>query len=122
MKSFQSVSLSLALLLGLTISGCHRREKIDATKPLEQSFQQSEPEVKQTIQAVNSQLKSGNYRDALQNLTPVVSNRELSQAQKQAIGAALKQVENAAAADPKLNTPEMYQLRLKMVRALHEKR
>jgi len=107
--------------LGLLCS-CSKKEKIDATAPLKQSFEKSDPEVKKSIEVVNENLNKKNYAEALKTLTPVVSQPNLSVQQKEAIGAALQQVTTAAAEDPALNTKEMYQLRLKLVEKLHEHR
>jgi hypothetical protein len=38
-------------------------------------------------------------------------NRKLTQAQEQAVGAAFKQIHDAIAADPGLETADMYQMR-----------
>jgi len=47
-----------------------------------------------------------------------VTGRKLSEAQKQAVGLALKQVNDAIAANPTLDTKEMYELRAKMYKAV----
>ena len=104
------------------LSGCGKKEKIDATVPLQQSFEKSDPEVKKTVDAVNENLKNKKYAEALKTLTPVVSQTNLSAQQRDAIGAVLQQVTTAAAEDPALNTKEMYQLRLQLVQKLHEHR
>ena len=91
---------------------------MDASVPLQQSFQSAEPEVKQAVQTVTTSLKAGNYAEATRALTPVVTGRKLSEAQKQAVGLALKQVNDAIAANPTLDTKEMYELRAKMYKAV----
>ena len=72
--------------LGLLCS-CSKKEKIDATAPLKQSFEKSDPEVKKSIEVVNENLNKKNYAEALKTLTPVVSQPNLSVQQKEAIGA-----------------------------------
>ena len=109
----------LAAVACLGFVGCGGAAKTDATQPLQQSFQTAEPEVKKTIETVSTSLKSGNYADATKALAPLVTGRPLTDAQKQAVGLALQQVNEAYAANPALDTKEMYELRLKMFEAVH---
>ena len=105
--------------MALSSMGCKKKEaQADATQPLQQSFQTAEPETKQVIQTVNTSLKAGNYMEATRALAPVVSRRNLTEPQKQAIGVALQQINQAIAANPALDTKEMYELRQKMFRAV----
>jgi hypothetical protein len=119
MKLSSLRSYSFALILGLSLAGCKKETSADATQPLENSFQQAEPAVKQTITAVNTSLKSGDYAQAMRTLAPVVTGRPLTEPQKQAVGIALQQINNAIAKDPSLDSKEMYELRAKMFRAVH---
>jgi len=109
---------AIACALALLATSCEKETKTDATKPLQQSFEQAEPEVKQSIQVVTVSLKAGNYPEAAKALAPVVSGRKLTEPQKQAIGLALQQINQALAANPALDTKEMYELRLKMFQAV----
>jgi hypothetical protein len=112
------LSILAAVALALSSPGCKKKEAMaDATQPLKQSFQTAEPQVKQVIETVNTHLKTGNYTEATRALSPVVAGR-LSEPQKQAIGVALKQINEAIAANPALDTKEMYELRQKMFRAV----
>jgi hypothetical protein len=86
---------------------------------LQQSFQTAAPEVQQVIAQVNTQLKAGQVAEATRTLAPVVSGRPLSEAQKQAVGVALQQINKSIAANPKLDTKEMYELRARMFNAVH---
>ena len=106
------------IALVLIAASCKREQKTDATRPLQQSFDQAEPQVKQSIQVVTVSLKAGNYGEAARVLAPVVSGRKLTEPQKQAIGLALQQINQALAANPALDTKEMYELRLKMFQAV----
>jgi hypothetical protein len=110
--------LVFACVLALLAAGCAKETKKDATKPLQQSFEQAEPEIKQSIQAVTVSLKAGKYPEAAKALEPVVSGRKLTEPQKQAVGLALQQINQALAANPALDTKEMYELRLKLFRAV----
>ena len=96
---------------------CKKEEQVDASKPLEQSFQAAEPEIKKAIDTATSNLKSGNYTEASKALAPV-TDRPLTEAQRQAIGLALFQINKAITANPALDTKEMYDLRQKMYRAV----
>jgi len=114
-----SRALGAILLCAIFLVSCGKQKtQVDASAPLQQSFQSAEPEVKQAIQTATTSLKAGNYAEAARALEPVVSARKLNEAQKQAIGLALKQVNDAIAANPALDTKEMYQLRAKMYKAV----
>jgi len=118
-KPFTVLSFVAASVLAASSLSCKKKEaQADATQPLQQSFQTAEPQVKQAIETVNANLKSGNYAEASRALAPVVTGRNLSDPQKQAIGVALKQINQAIAANPALDTKEMYELRAKMFRAV----
>ena len=109
----------LVVALSMNLVGCGQAAKTDATQPLQQSFQTAEPEVKKTIEAVNTSLKAGNFAEATKALAPLVTQRPMTDAQKQAVGLALQQVNQAIAANPALDTKEMYELRAKMFEAVH---
>jgi len=116
LKLWLCVLVSLALALGLS---CKKKDTpVDATQPLQQSFQAAEPEVRQAIEIANNNLRTGNYQEAGRALAPVVSGRSLTEPQKQAVGLAIKQLNQAIEADPALNTKEMYDLRNKMFKAI----
>ena len=119
MKSFTFPSLFVLPLLAFYLVGCKKEVQTDATQPLQQSFQTAEPEVKQTIAVVNASLKAGDYAEATRALAPLVTQRPLTDAQKQAVGLALQQVNQAMAANVALDTKEMYELRAKMFQAVH---
>jgi hypothetical protein len=120
MKMPRTLSLAVLAVMVLCAPGCRRQAAPDATQPLQQSFQAAEPEVQQVISKVNTQLKAGQYAEATRTLAPVVSGRPLSEPQKQAVGVALQQINKSIAANPKLDTKEMYELRAKMFRAVHD--
>jgi hypothetical protein len=111
------LALSFALLSGL--AGCGNKEtSADASQPLEQSFQAAEPATRQAITTVTTSLKSGNYAEATRALVPIVTAQQLTDSQKEAVAVALNQINQAVAADPTLDTKEMYDLRVKMFRAI----
>ena len=109
-------SLILGLTLSLFVMGC-KKKTLDATQSLQQSFQSAEPEVKSSIQTVNTSLKAGNYTEASRALAPIVSTHNLTEPQRQAVGVALQQISQAISANPALDTKEMYELRAKMYKA-----
>ena len=114
------VSFSLLVAgLAMNFAGCGQTAKTDATQPLQQSFQTAEPEVRKTIETVSTSLKAGKYAEATVALAPLVTQRPLTDAQKQAVGLALQQVNQAITANPALDTKEMYELRAKMFEAVH---
>jgi len=110
----------LVLALTFTVSGCKQKEApaTDAAQKLQQSFETAAPEVKQSIAAVSSGLKAGNYADVTRELTPIVTQQQLTMEQKQAVSSALAQINQAIAADPSLDSKEMYELRAKMFESL----
>lgn len=118
MKPFHALSFLVAAASALCLASCKKETKADATQPLQQSFQTAEPETKQVIETVNTSLKAGNYTEATRALAPVINSRNLTEPQKQAIGVALKQINQAITANPALDTKEMYELRAKMFRAV----
>ena len=115
-------SLVLTVLLAIVVGapGCGKKAAPDATQPLQQSFQTAAPAVQQVIAQVNTQLKAGQVAEATRTLAPVVSGRPLSEAQRQAVGVALQQINKSIAANPKLDTKEMYELRARMFNAVHD--
>jgi hypothetical protein len=111
------VLLSFACLL--LAAGCKKRSGADASAPLQQSFQTAEPEVQKAIVTVTARLNSGDYTEATKALAPVVTRRPLTPPQREAVGIALQQINQAIAANPALNTKEMYELRKQMFDAVH---
>ncbi len=112
-------SVSLALLLAALTMSCKKEAHTDATQPLQQSFQSAEPEIKQVIVTFDNNIKAGNYAEATRALAPIASRPNLDQAQRQALGAALSEINKAVAANPALDTKEMYDMRARMFQAVH---
>ena len=120
MKSSSLLSLCVSAVLTLVAVSCGRKEtQVDATQPLQQSFKTAEPEVKQAIQVVNVHLRAKDYTAAAKALAPVVLQQRLTEPERQAVGVALQQINQAVAADRSLNTKEMYELSAKMFQAVH---
>jgi outer membrane protein assembly factor BamD (BamD/ComL family) len=118
MRRFTFLPILLAALAISTV-GCKKEQPADASVPLEQSFQETEPEVQQAIQTATTSLRAGNYAEATRALAPVVSGQPLTDQQKQAVGVALVQINQAIEADPSLDSKEMYDMRARMFRAVH---
>jgi hypothetical protein len=117
-KSKPCLLLTVALGVAFCLPGCGRKANTaDSSQPLQQSFQSAEPPVQQAIATVTTSLKAGNYTEATRALTPVVTSRQLTGEQRKAVGVALQQINQAVAADPKLNTKEMYEMRRKLFAA-----
>jgi hypothetical protein len=118
MDLFRYVSFLALLALAFSMIGCKKKSvSADATQALQQSFQSAEPEVKSSIETVNTSLKAGNYAEASRALAPIVSTRNLTEPQRQAVGVAIQQISQAIAANPSLDTEEMYKLRAKLYKA-----
>jgi len=109
----------LSLAMGVASTGCTKEPRFDATQALAESFQTAEPEAKQAIERVNTGLKAGNVQEATRALAPVVASGKLSESQKQAIGLALREINQAIASNPALDTKEMYEIRARMFQAVH---
>jgi hypothetical protein len=120
MKSSLLGSLCVSVLLILAAVGCGRRgTQVDATPALQQSFNTAEPEVKKAIGQVTEHLRAKDYTAAAKALAPVVTQQRLTGPEKQAVGVALEQINQAIAADRSLDTKEMYELRAQMFHAVH---
>ena len=115
LTAFSFIAIATLVLSGMS---CKKASQTDATQPLQQSFQTAEPEVKTAIDTVTTNLKAQNYAEATRALAPVIT-RPLTDQQKQAVGVALKQINDAVAANPALDTKEMYEMRAKMFQAVH---
>ena len=119
MKSSLLPFLCVSAVLTLATVSCGKKQA-DATKPLQQSFQTAQPEMRQAIEAVNAHLKARDYTAAARTLEPVVVQGGLTQPEWHAVGVALQQLNQAIAADRSLDTKEMYDLRANMWRAIHK--
>ncbi len=119
MKPLTRLSRFIVPALALCLVGCNRAPQVDATQPLQQSFETAAPEVRQAIATVNTSLKANDYAEATRALAPLVTQRPLTEPQRQAVGLALQQINQAVSANPALDTKEMYQLREQMFRTVH---
>jgi hypothetical protein len=117
MKPVQVFSGLAVCGCGLCLLGCRKETPVDASRPLVQSFQASAPEVTQAIATVTTSLKAGNYLDAARALEPALAGRTLTPPQREAIGLAFQQISQAVAANPSLDSKELYELRVRMARA-----
>jgi hypothetical protein len=119
MKPLIRLSWLIVPALALSLVSCKRERRVDASQPLQESFQSAGLEVQRSIATVNSSLKTNNYAEATRALVAVVRQRALTDPQRQAIGLALQQINQAIGANPALDTKEMYQLRDQIFRAVH---
>ncbi len=108
----------------LCLLGCtqEKEPRVDASRPLEQSFQATEPEVRQAVGTVTTSLKAGNYTEAARALEPVLARRKLTPQQKAAIGLLFQQISQAVAANPALDSKELYELRVRLAQAARGER
>ena len=121
MKPISILPVVFACVVAIPVTSCKKKEAVPVPELLEQSFQGSEPEVQKAMQSVAASLQAGNYAEATRALAPVVSGRPLTEAQKQAVSGALVQINQAIAANPSLDTREMYEMRARMFHAVHGK-
>jgi len=104
--------------LALCLLSCHKETRVDASRSLEQSFQASEPKVKQAIATATTSLKAGNYTDVARAMDSVLAGtRQLTPPQKEAVELLFKQINQTLAANPSLDSKELYELRVKLHRA-----
>ena len=116
------IAFHLAFAITLCCLGCKKTDvSVDATKPLAESFKAAEPAVQNTIQTVNTKLAEKNYFAAAQAIEPVLAQPNLTEPQKQAIGLALSQMNQAVAANPSLDSKEFYDARARMFQAMRGK-
>ncbi len=118
MKAYYLVPVLVALAATQSLVGCKKETQADATRPLQRSFETAEPEVKQAIATVNTSLRAGNYVEVARALDPVLARTNLTEQQKQALGVALQQLNQAVGSNPTLDTKEMFELRAKMSKVL----
>ena len=111
-----------ACVVGLL--GCNKATdpRVDASRPLEQSFQSAEPATQQALAAVKAGLQNGNYVEAARAVQPVLTGRNLTPQQRQAVGLMFQQISQAVAANPSLDSPELYELRVKLAKAARGER
>lgn len=125
MANFIKGFLALALCAWfLATQGCKPKQesRMDASKPLEQSFQAAEPEAKQAIAAASASLQAGNYVEAVRAMQPALTGRNLTPPQRQAVGLMFQQISQAVAANPSLDSKELYELRVKLAHSARGER
>jgi PBP1b-binding outer membrane lipoprotein LpoB len=108
------------LALALIVSGCKKEEATaeHAAQMLQESFASATPEVKQSIATASSSLKEGNFAAVARELTPIVTQQQLTVEQQQAVSSALVQINQAITANPDLDSKELYELRARMFESL----
>lgn len=117
MRITATIVVGVTAVLAVFGTGC-KEKQVNAVVPLQESFQAADAEVKKAVTATASSLQAGNYVEAARALDPIVSRRVLTPSQKQAVGMTLQQINQAVAANPQLDTKEMYELRARMFRAV----
>jgi len=119
MRPFRTLSCLVAAALALGMASCKKKgPQADASQPLQQSFQTAAPEVQKAVAVATTSLRAGNYTEATRALAPIVNQQRLTEPQKQAVGVALQQINQAITANPALDTKEMYEMRAKMFEAM----
>ena len=119
MKPFRTSSCLVAAALALGMASCKKKgPQADASQPLQQSFQTAAPEIQKAVAVATTSLRAGNYTEATRALAPIVNQQRLTEPQKQAVGVALQQINQAITANPALDTKEMYEMRAKMFEAM----
>ena len=124
MMRFIKILSRLALCsCALCLPGCKKAQatRVDASQPLEQSFQ-VEPETKQAIATVKASLQGGKYAEAARAMEPVLAGRKLTAPQRVAVGLLFQQISQAVAANPSLDSQELYDLRVKLAHAARGER
>jgi hypothetical protein len=112
-KPSKAVTTLMISAVAIGLVAC-KKNHFDASQQLEQSFATAAPEVQQNVRAAAANLKTGNFAGAVRQMDPVLASSNLTPEQTQALGTALKQVNDAVAANPSLDTKEMYEMRRKM--------
>jgi len=120
MKVIAKSLLVIALGLTLFAPGCKKSEQpaADSSQMLQQAFETAEPALKEGIASLVTNLKAQKFAEVTKALEPIVSNPRLTDPQKQAISTTILQINEAAANNPKLDTPEMYAIRANMFNVL----
>jgi len=120
MKTITNASFVVAFALALFSSGCGKSAPPvpDTSPALQQAFESAAPALKERIASVATDLKAQKFIEVTKALDEIVAGGKLTEAQEQAISSTILEINEAAANNPKLDTPEMYQLRSQMFQRL----
>ncbi|MFO1512321.1 MAG: hypothetical protein U1F83_05300 [Verrucomicrobiota bacterium] len=120
MKTFVKLPFVVALAFVFLSPGCKKSEPpvADTSPALQQAFETAAPDLKASIAAVAASLKDKKFTDAVTALEPIVAKPQLTGPQQQALLAAVLQINEAIANDPKLDAPGMAARRAKLFEAL----
>lgn len=105
----------------LALTGCGRSgNSANATaEQLQQSYAHADAPVKQEVSQVSAALNAGNYTAAIVTMNRVAQMQPANDAQKQAVGALLRQTRLAVQQNPKLNNPELYKATSELILRVH---
>ena len=101
----------------LGLFGCKKKAPLDANHALEASFQTSEPQARQAVATLTNSIRAGNYVEAARALEPLLAGRTLTPDQRQAAGLLFRQINETIAANPSLDSKQLYELRVKLAQA-----
>ncbi len=120
MKTIMKLPFIIALAFILVSPGCKKSEPpvADASPVLQQAFETAAPDLKEGIAAVATNMKAQKFAEAVTALEPIVAKPQLTEPQKQAILAAILQINEAIANNPKLDAPGMSARRAKIFEIL----
>lgn len=82
-------------------------------------FKEHPRKVQTRIEAVNASLRAGDYNAAVDTLLPVVNGQQLSEAQRRAAALSLQQINQAIAANPKIDSAELFKKRRQLAQKLY---
>ncbi len=114
-------SLTILVLSSLMfVIGCGKEAPppTESGPTLPQAFEQASPALKQGAETVANHIQAKNYAEATKALEPLAMSPSLTEPQAQAVLIAIRQIGDAIASNPNLDTPEMAALRARMFSAL----
>lgn len=120
MKTIVNLPVFVVLACLAFVMGCGKATPppADSGPTLQQAFESASPTLKQGAETVAGLIQARNYAEATKALEPLALSPALTEPQAQAVLIAIRQIGDAIASNPKLDTPEMAALRSKMFSAL----
>ena len=110
--------LALAVLAPAGCGGSKTSPKIAAEK-LQKSFEKADASSREGVAQAAAALQAGDYTQAILAMDQVAQAAQVDAAQKEAVGALIRQTRQAVQQDPKLNTPELYKAMSDLVIRVH---
>ena len=120
-RPFMKSSLTIPfLLLALVLcpAGCTKKENT-AGSYLQKSFAAADPAVRDIVEKASAALQRSNYTEAVVMMYQLAEGHQISATEKKAIGMVLAEINQGLAANPGLETPDLYRARAALIEKVH---